>query len=75
MDEETLDPRQFYERRVRAVKAARDANIEPYPHKFETTIQVPAYIAKYKDLHEGEQLEDKQESIAGMHRVVSTQQI
>ena len=72
MDEETLDPRQFYERRVRAVKAARDANTEPYPHKFETTTQVPAYIAEYKDLQEGEQLEDRRESIAGMHHVIST---
>lgn len=64
-DDDALDPNQFYERRVKAIQAARDAKVEPYPHKFLTSIQVPAYIAKYKDLKDGEQVEDQTESIAG----------
>jgi lysyl-tRNA synthetase class 2 len=64
-DDDSLDPNQFYERRVKAVKNARDANIEPYPHKFETSIQVPQYVVKYSGLPDGEHSEDKTESIAG----------
>ncbi len=64
-DDDSLEPNQYYERRVKAVKNARDANIEPYPHKFETTIQVPQYVAKYSSLPAGEHSEDKTESVAG----------
>lgn len=64
-DDESLDPNQFYERRVKLIKAARDANVEPYPHKFHTTLEVAAYIAKYKGVKEGEHLEDTTESLAG----------
>ena len=64
-DDDSLDPNQYYERRVKAVKNARDANIEPYPHKFETSIQVPQFVAKYSDLPAGEHSKDITESIAG----------
>lgn len=64
-DDDSLDPRQFYERRVKAIKAARDADVEPYPHKFHTSLEVPAYIAKYKHIQDGEHLEGETESIAG----------
>jgi len=64
-DDDSLDPNQFYERRVKAVKDARGANIEPYPHKFETSIQVPQYVAKYSGLPTGEHSEEITESIAG----------
>lgn len=64
-DDDSLDANQFYERRVKAVKNARDANIEPYPHKFETSVQVPQYVTMYSSLPDGEHSEDKTESIAG----------
>lgn len=64
-DDDSLDPRQFYERRVKAIKAARDANVEPYPHKFHASLEFPAYIAKYQHIKDGEHLESETESIAG----------
>ena len=64
-DDDSLDPNQYYERRVKAIKSARDADVEPYPHKFCISIQVPEFVGKYKDLPDGEHLEDKTESVAG----------
>ena len=67
-DDDSLDPNQFYERRTKAVKNARDAHIEPYPHKFPASIQVPEFISQYKDLPDGQHSEDKTESVAGQQR-------
>lgn len=51
--------------RVKAVMAAKARGENPYPHKFATTIQLPAYVAKYKDLEAGEQLTDTEVRLAG----------
>ena len=64
-DDELLDPNQYYERRVKAVKSAREAGLEPYPHKFATTIQVPEYIEKYGSVPVGQHDESVTERIAG----------
>lgn len=64
-DEEDLDPNKYYERRVQGIKSARESNIEPYPHKFHTSIEIPAFISKYNDLPNGEHNEGITESIAG----------
>lgn len=64
-DDESLDPNQYYERRVKAVKTAREAGLEPYPHKFATSIQVPEYVEKYGSLPAGEHDEEITERIAG----------
>ena len=64
-DDESLDPNQYYERRVKAVKTAREAGLEPYPHKFATSIQVPEYVEKYGSLPAGEHNEAITERIAG----------
>ncbi|RMZ56708.1 hypothetical protein APUTEX25_002797 [Auxenochlorella protothecoides] len=52
-------------KRVKAVMAAKARGENPYPHKFATTIQLPAYVAKYKDLEAGEQLTDTEVRLAG----------
>lgn len=64
-DDDSLDPNQYYERRTKAVKTARDAEIEPYPHKFHTSTQVPDFVAKYKGLPDGQHNEAVTESLAG----------
>lgn len=53
-----VDPAAFFEARSAAVKKWRDleagqrdlSNPEPYPHKFETTLTLPAFITKYGHL-------------------------
>lgn len=46
----------YYENRVRAVQAAKARGENPYPHKFEVSIQLPAYVEKYTPLEAGTQV-------------------
>lgn len=41
---------------MRTVQAAKARGENPYPHKFEVSIQLPAYVAKYADLEAGTQV-------------------
>ncbi|KAL4449030.1 hypothetical protein ABPG77_007747 [Micractinium sp. CCAP 211/92] len=62
---EETDPTKYYENRVRTVQAAKARGENPYPHKFEVSIQLPAYVAKYADLEAGTQLTEEVVSLAG----------
>ncbi|KAJ3194149.1 lysyl-tRNA synthetase [Irineochytrium annulatum] len=65
-DEETLDPRMYFENRSKAVQKMRASqNPNPYPHKFAVSMSMTAFIEKYKGLKEGEHLEDVSVSLAG----------
>lgn len=55
----------FFENRLKAVNAAKAGGVNPYPHKFQTSMQVPEYIAKYSSLENGAQLVDVEESLGG----------
>ena len=46
-------------------QAARAAGRNPYPHKFHTTMLLPAYVAAYGALQAGEQRADETVAIAG----------
>ena len=46
-------------------QAARAAGRNPYPHKFHTTVLLPAYVAAYGALQAGEQRADEIVAIAG----------
>lgn len=48
-----------------ACQAARAAGRNPYPHKFHTTMLLPAYVAAYSALQAGEQRADETVAIAG----------
>lgn len=56
LEEESLDPRQYYELQLRALKAQKDAGLNVFPHKFEVTMSVPIFVNRYAshpDLVEG----------------------
>ncbi|PRW20466.1 lysine--tRNA ligase isoform X2 isoform A [Chlorella sorokiniana] len=55
---EETDPTKYFENRVKAVSAAKERGENPYPHKFEVSIQLPAYVAKYASLEAGQHLEE-----------------
>ncbi|KAK9823612.1 hypothetical protein WJX72_004233 [[Myrmecia] bisecta] len=57
-DMDDLDPSQYFELRVKAVTAAKALGNNPYPHKFEVSISLPDFVAKYSDLEAGQHLED-----------------
>lgn len=66
---EEQDPSLYYENRVKAIVAKKARGENPYPHKFNVSISVPQYVAKYASLEAGTQLTDDSVSIAG--RVVT----
>mmetsp|Transcript_40071 Transcript_40071/g.55678 ORF Transcript_40071/g.55678 Transcript_40071/m.55678 type:complete len:583 (+) Transcript_40071:99-1847(+) len=65
LDAEELDPTAFYENRVKSVQEAKRQNLNPYPHKFQTSMQVPDYVTKYSTLEPGVQQTETTESLAG----------
>ena len=55
---DTLDPSQYREYRLAYVMSKKDKGENPYPHKFLQSIQLPHYVAKYKDIEPGTRLEE-----------------
>ncbi|KAK6122294.1 hypothetical protein DH2020_043914 [Rehmannia glutinosa] len=64
-EDEGMDPTQYYENRLRALAAQKEAGNNPYPHKFEANLSIPEYVKKYESLNSGDHLEDVEERIAG----------
>ncbi|KAG9062604.1 lysyl-tRNA synthetase [Linnemannia hyalina] len=64
-EEENLNPNQYFEIRSKRVNTLR-ANKEtyPYPHKFQVSISVPAFIEKYNGLKAGD-VEEEIVTVAG----------
>jgi len=60
--EEELDPTQYTENRKKAIEAYGE-NV--YPHKFQVTLSVPEFVAKYSYLGKDTKLESDIVSIAG----------
>lgn len=50
---------------MNAVRAAQQRGENPFPHKFETTVQLPAYVERYSGLEAGEQLSEVEVRLAG----------
>ncbi|XP_052199633.1 lysine--tRNA ligase isoform X2 [Diospyros lotus] len=65
VDEEDMDPTQYFENRLKALASQKSAGINPYPHKFHASMSILEYIEKYKGLSNGDHLEDVQISLAG----------
>ncbi|OQV17721.1 Lysine--tRNA ligase [Hypsibius exemplaris] len=56
---ETSDPNEYFKFRVEALDAIKATGKNPYVHKFSVTTSLTEFIAKYKDIKDGEQLEDQ----------------
>ncbi|KAF5842343.1 hypothetical protein DUNSADRAFT_7657 [Dunaliella salina] len=64
-DDEELDPAQYRENRIKVIQAKKAKGGNPYPHKFQVTMDVQDFIAKYESLEAGQQLPDVVVSLAG----------
>ncbi|KAJ3326514.1 lysyl-tRNA synthetase [Blyttiomyces sp. JEL0837] len=65
-EEEAIDPRQYFEHRSRTVQKLRvSQNPNPYPHKFNPSMSISAFIEKYASLENGQHLEDVTINLAG----------
>ena len=58
-DEESLDPNQYFEIRCAMVKKMESEGMNPYPHKFHTTMSIPEFVANYSHIVDGERLDEK----------------
>lgn len=64
--EEDLDPSQYFENRSRTIMELRQTkDPNPYPHKFQVTITLPEFIAKYEGLARGETKPEVEVAVAG----------
>lgn len=64
-DSEDWDPTKYHEYRKGMILSARAKGEEVYPHKFDVSISIPAYAAKYGSLDPGTQLKDQRVTVAG----------
>uniref|UniRef100_A0A7S3VP25 Lysine--tRNA ligase n=2 Tax=Dunaliella tertiolecta TaxID=3047 RepID=A0A7S3VP25_DUNTE len=64
-DDEELDPAQYRENRIKVIQAKKAKGGNPYPHKFQVTMDMQDFIAKYEGLEAGQQLTDVVVSLAG----------
>ncbi|EDO45972.1 predicted protein [Nematostella vectensis] len=58
IDEESLDPNQYFKIRSLAVEALKKTDEPPYPHKFHVSISLNDFIQKYQDTENGTWSED-----------------
>nr|CAI5817286.1 unnamed protein product [Callosobruchus analis] len=67
INEEEVNPNEYFKIRTAAVQALKDLGGEnhPYPHKFHVSTSLEEFIEKYKDLKDGEVLENERLSVAG----------
>lgn len=53
IEEESLDPNQYYKIRSQAVDALKGTSEAPYPHKFNVSISLTDFIEKYQNVESG----------------------
>ncbi|KAL3065475.1 hypothetical protein OYC64_015614 [Pagothenia borchgrevinki] len=56
LDEETLDPNQYFKIRSQAIQELKGTAEEPYPHKYHVDLSLTEFIEKYNHLQPGDQL-------------------
>merc|ERR1712137_682080 len=58
-DEDSLDPRLYFENRCAAIDKLKEQGISSYPHKFAAEMQLPAFKQKYESaVEKGKSLEE-----------------
>ncbi|XP_014668686.1 PREDICTED: lysine--tRNA ligase-like [Priapulus caudatus] len=63
-DEEDIDPNEYFKLRLQSITAWKEAGEDAYPHKFDVSISLTDFIAKYEHLVAGE-VHDDVVSVAG----------
>ncbi|XP_033967515.1 lysine--tRNA ligase isoform X2 [Pseudochaenichthys georgianus] len=56
LDEETLDPNQYFKIRSQAIQELKGTAEDPYPHKYHVDLSLTEFIEKYNHLQPGDQL-------------------
>ncbi|XP_063293338.1 lysine--tRNA ligase isoform X1 [Pelobates fuscus] len=56
IDEETLDPNQYFKIRSQAIQQLKGTKNDPYPHKYQVDLSLTDFITKYNSLETGDHL-------------------
>ncbi|KAH7514640.1 hypothetical protein FEM48_Zijuj11G0110800 [Ziziphus jujuba var. spinosa] len=64
-DDDTMDPTQYLQNRLRILQTAKASGFNPYPHKFTVSTSITEFIEKYGSLDAGEHVETVEISLAG----------
>ncbi|KAJ0056241.1 hypothetical protein NL108_004526, partial [Boleophthalmus pectinirostris] len=65
LDEESLDPNQYFKIRTQAIQALKGTEEDPYPHKYHVDLSLTEFIEKYNHLQPGDQLSDVVLNVSG----------
>nr|CAH7761012.1 unnamed protein product [Callosobruchus chinensis] len=67
INDEEVNPNEYFKIRTSAVQTLKDlgGDNHPYPHKFHVSTSLEEFIGKYKDLKDGEVLDNERLSVAG----------
>uniref|UniRef100_A0A8C6SSM4 Lysine--tRNA ligase n=1 Tax=Neogobius melanostomus TaxID=47308 RepID=A0A8C6SSM4_9GOBI len=65
LDEESLDPNQYFKIRTQAIQALKGTGEDPYPHKYHVDLSLTEFIEKYNHLQPGDQLSDVVLNVSG----------
>ena len=57
---------QYFKNRLKHLASLTAAGEEPFPHKFHVTMSIPKYVEQYKNIGNGEHLEDVTVNLAGI---------
>ena len=69
-EEEELDPTKYFENRKTYLIKKMEAGENPFPHKFEVSIELPEFVKKYKDItKKGEFLTDVVQVAGRVHSI------
>ena len=64
-DDEEKDPTKYFENRCKSLTQWESAGVNPYPHKFQTTLSLEDFIEQFSALEDGGKSTDATVSIAG----------
>lgn len=63
---EDLDPTQYIKNRKAMIESMKQSDVNPYPHKFDVTMSIPEFIAKFStEVVAGQQLDEPIVRLAG----------
>nr|XP_019954492.1 PREDICTED: lysine--tRNA ligase isoform X1 [Paralichthys olivaceus] len=65
LDEESLDPNQYFKIRTQAIQELKGTAEDPYPHKYHVDLSLTEFIEKYNHLQPGDQLTDVTLKVTG----------
>lgn len=58
VDEDNMDPNEYYKLRVQMINGMKAAGEDPYPHKFHVSMSLTEFIEKYQNIETGQVLQD-----------------